>query len=111
MITSKEELVFYDFILAFFRFQGILYTKIGIDELDELRAYLFRLMHDYFGQIDNEVNKRDDINKLIHLSLCTIFIAHATIAESIKDKEKRDSKRLKTHDDEELKSSDYKPDS
>ena len=85
MITSKEELIFYDFILAFFRFQGILYTKIGIDELDELRTYLFRLMHDYFGQIDNEANKREDINKLIHLSLCTIFIAHATVAESIKD--------------------------
>lgn len=86
-------MIFYDFILAFFRFQGILYTKIGIDELDELRAYLFRLMHDYFGQIDKEVNKRDDINKLIHLCLCTIFIAHATIAESIKDQEKRDTKK------------------
>ena len=49
-------------------------------------------MHDYFGQIDKEANKREDINKLIHMSLCTIFIAHATIAESLKDLEKHNAK-------------------
>ena len=49
-------------------------------------------MQDYFGQIDKEANKREDINKLIHLSLCTIFIAHATIADSLKDLEKSEAK-------------------
>lgn len=44
-----EEVVFYDFILSFFRFQGILYSKIGIDELDDIKTYMFKLMQDYFA--------------------------------------------------------------
>jgi len=74
--------------LGFFRFQGILYTKIGIDELDDLKTYLFKMMHEYFTLIDKETSKREEINKVIHLSLCMIFVAHATIAEAIKDNEK-----------------------
>jgi len=46
--SNKEELIFYDFILAFYRFQGILYTKIGIDELEDLKSYLYKLMREYF---------------------------------------------------------------
>jgi hypothetical protein len=33
---TREDKVAYDFILGFFRYQGILYTRIGIDELEEL---------------------------------------------------------------------------
>jgi hypothetical protein len=79
--------------LGFFRFQGILYTKIGIDELEELKTYLFKLMQDYFAIIDKETSKREEINKIIHLALCMIFIAHASIAEAIKDHEKQIRKR------------------
>lgn len=70
---------------------------------------MFKLMHEYFSQIDKEVSKRDDINKIIHLSLCMIFCAHATIAEAIKDieKQQRKSKGNSSRvDDEERKSSD-----
>ena len=45
-------------------------------------------MQDYFSLIDRETNKREEINKIIHLELCIIFVAHATIAEAIKDHEK-----------------------
>jgi hypothetical protein len=100
-LQQKEDQIFYDFILGFFRFQGILYTKIGIDELDDLKAYLFKLMHDYFALIDKETNKREEINKVIHLALCMIFVAHATIAEAIKDHEKLEKKKRKKHEQEE----------
>lgn len=33
---GREDKTFYNFILSFFRVQGILYTKIGIDEIDKL---------------------------------------------------------------------------
>lgn len=102
---QKEDLVFYDFILSFFRYQGILYTKIGIDELEDLKAYMFKLMQEYFSQIDREVSKKEDINKIIHLSLCMIFCAHATIAEAIKDVEKQTRKQRKRGDAEEERKS------
>jgi hypothetical protein len=87
--------------LAFFRFQGILYTKIGIDELDELKTYMFKLMQDYFTLIDREeVSKKEDINKIIHISLCMIFCAHATIAEAIKDVQKQ--QKTKKTDEEDM---------
>lgn len=82
---AQEDQVFYDFILAFFRYQGILYTKIGKDELEDLQGYLFKLLFEYFKQIDKETNKSDEINKIIHLEFCMIFNAHATIADAIKD--------------------------
>lgn len=50
--TIREDKTFYNFILAFFRFQGILYTRIGIDELENLEVETSKLMQDYFIQID-----------------------------------------------------------
>ena len=59
-------------------------------------------MHDYFSLIDKESNKREEINKVIHLALCMIFVAHATIAEAIKDHEKLErKKRRKQEQDQE----------
>jgi hypothetical protein len=46
---AREDLIFYDFILSFFRYQGILYTKIAIDELEELKSYMIKLMQEYFA--------------------------------------------------------------
>ena len=42
---------------------------------------MFKLMHEYFGLIDKEINKKDEINRVVHISLCMIFAAHATIAD------------------------------
>jgi hypothetical protein len=78
----------FSFILTFFRFQGILYTRIGIDELEGLELEIKKLMEDYFIQIDKESNKQDEINKIIHIALIMIFIAHATIMDTIKDLKK-----------------------
>jgi hypothetical protein len=50
---------------------------------------MFKLMHEYFRQIDKESHKKDEINKVIHLSICMIFNAHATIADAIKDNRKQ----------------------
>lgn len=57
---------------------------------------MFKLMNEYFRQIDKETNKKDEIYKIIHLSICMIFSAHATIADAIKDLDKMDKKRAKT---------------
>lgn len=65
--------------------QGILYTRIGIDEVDLLFDQTSSLLKDYFSSIDKESNKSGEINKLIHICLTTIFIAHATITDSNKE--------------------------
>jgi hypothetical protein len=71
--------------LTFYRVQGILYTRIGIDELDKLPEQALNLLNDYFSVIDKESNKSGEINKIIHICLSMIFIAHATITDSSKD--------------------------
>jgi hypothetical protein len=58
-------------------------------------------MQDYFSLIDKETNKQEEINKIIHLALCMIFVAHATIAEAIKDHEKQEKKKWRGQDEEE----------
>jgi hypothetical protein len=58
-------------------------------------------MHDYFALIDKETNKREEINKVIHLALCMIFVAHATIAEAIKDHDKLERKKRRKLEQEE----------
>lgn len=35
---EREDKTFYNFILSFFRIQAILYTQIGIDDLEELMS-------------------------------------------------------------------------
>ena len=50
---------------------------------------MFKLMHEYFGLIDKQSNKKDDINKVVHITLCMIFIAHSSIADALHDKKKR----------------------
>ena len=42
-------------------------------------------MNEFFILIDKESNKADEISKIIHVSLIMIFIAHATISDTIKD--------------------------
>jgi hypothetical protein len=44
-----------------------------------------KLLNEYFISIDKESNKNDEINKIIHISIIMIFIAHATIADTLKD--------------------------
>eukprot|EP00347_Sterkiella_histriomuscorum_P013648 403363909 len=92
VISAKEN----DYLASiyYFMFQSILYTRIGIDELEQLEPEVHRLLNEYFLQIDRESNKSDDINKIIHLSIVMIFIAHATIADSIKDIQKQKLKKM-----------------
>ncbi|CDW86913.1 UNKNOWN [Stylonychia lemnae] len=96
----RDDKVFYDFILAFFRFQGILYTRIGIDELELLEPEVSQLFNEYFISIDKEANKIEEIDKIIHLSIIMIFIAHATIADTIKDLQKQGRKNQNSMRDE-----------
>ena len=42
------------FLLCFFRVQGILYTRVGIDELDELFEQQFLHFGQYLYQIESE---------------------------------------------------------
>lgn len=51
---SRDEKVFFNFILAFFRLQSILYSRIGVDELENLEPEVTRQMNDYFLLIDKE---------------------------------------------------------
>ncbi len=85
---TREDKVAYDFILGFFRYQGILYTRIGIDELEELEQFMTKQLNEYFILIDKLQNKEDEIGKMIHISIIMIFNAHATISETLKDLQK-----------------------
>lgn len=81
---GRDERRFYDFILSFFRVQSILYTHISIDELDDLLFQTLQLLKEYFASIDSESNKSGEVAKIIHICLCMIFIAHATITDASK---------------------------
>lgn len=84
-LKTKDSKVFYNFILCFFRYQAILFTKIGADELEELRSLNMTLFNDYLSYIDTESNKTFEVNKLLHLALNLMFVAHATIADATKE--------------------------
>mmetsp|Transcript_7394 Transcript_7394/g.6657 ORF Transcript_7394/g.6657 Transcript_7394/m.6657 type:complete len:103 (-) Transcript_7394:498-806(-) len=86
-VQSKETLKrwadrhFYDFILAFFRVQTIIYTQIEIDELESLFQEQSKLLNEYFVFIDREASKEGEVSKIQYLSMCMIFMAHAAIVE------------------------------
>lgn len=69
--------------MCFFRVQNILFTRIGIDELDSLNERQRNLLRAYLTQsVDSVTNKTDQVKKLIYVSMILIFIAHATITDS-----------------------------
>lgn len=43
------------------------------------------LFNDYLSYIDTESNKTFEVNKLLHLALNLMFVAHATIADATKE--------------------------
>jgi len=61
---SREDSNFVPFLLNFFRVQGILYTKIGIDELDEIWSTQFTHLVNYLNDIDKQTNKLNEIMKM-----------------------------------------------
>ena len=61
---KREDKHFYKFILNFFRIQGILYTKIGVDELDQLFENQSVLLRDYLNTIEKETNKMGESMKM-----------------------------------------------
>lgn len=80
--SNREDRTFYIFILSFFRVQSILYTHIAIDDLDDTMAEAHHLLNNYLVQLDKESNISGEISQIVYLSLCEIFIAHATITEA-----------------------------
>lgn len=82
---TKDSKIFDNFIMYFFRLSGILFTRIGIDELEIIQQNTLSLLTDYFAFIDRQSNKSMEVNKLIYLSLTLIFSAHATISESTRE--------------------------
>ena len=69
--------------MCFFRVQNILFTRIGIDELESLHERQKTLLRVYLTQsVDSATNKTDQVKKLIYVSMILIFIAHATITDS-----------------------------
>ena len=69
--------------MCFFRVQNILFTKIGIDELDSLKERSRILFRDYLSNsVDLVVNKSEQVKKLIYVSMILIFIAHACITDA-----------------------------
>jgi len=63
--------------------QNILYSRIGIDELETLFERQMLLFKEYLNySADSASNKKQDVKKLIHISLIQIFIAHATITDA-----------------------------
>lgn len=88
------------FLLCHFRVQGILFTKIGIDELDQQTNQQIEYLKEYLNYADKEFNKSAEVLRLQHIFLVLIFIAHATISDATKEiatqQQINDSKLLKT---------------
>ena len=71
--------------MFFFRVQGILYTKIGIDELEKIFEQQFEQLKEYLIEIEKLSNKFSEVMKLQNISFILIFIAHATISDATKE--------------------------
>jgi hypothetical protein len=69
--------------------QSILFNHIGVDELGDLFTQAMGLLNEYFNQIDQESNISMEVSKIIHISLCMIFIAHSTITNTSKELQKK----------------------
>ena len=82
-IDTVSEAAFNRFLMCFFRIQNILFTRIGIDELENLHERFKSLLRAYLTQsVDSTANKTDHVKKLIYVSMILIFIAHSTITDS-----------------------------
>jgi hypothetical protein len=60
----REDQKFFKFILSFLRMQGILYTKIGEDELDKLYQVQIQALKEYINAVEKETNKVNETLKL-----------------------------------------------
>ena len=65
--------------------QGILYTKIGVDELENIFNLQLIQLKSYINSIEKETNKVGETLKLQNVSFILIFIAHATISDVTKE--------------------------
>lgn len=79
-------------MLTLLRIQGILYTKIGIDEMDEIWPSLFTHLIHYLNDIEKQTNKLNEVQTMVHISFILIFIAHASISDSSRELEQRQKK-------------------
>lgn len=69
--------------MTFFRVQNVLFTRIGVDELDRLKTRQHELLREYLTHsVDATSNKAEHVKKLIYVSMVLIFVAHATITDA-----------------------------
>jgi hypothetical protein len=80
-----EDDVFLNFILWFFRIQGILFTKIGLDEVDPLIETWEKQLKNYVSKVEKLPNKHSETVKMQHISFIIIFMAHFTISEASRE--------------------------
>lgn len=59
----KEDQRFYKFIIAFFRVQGILYTKIGADEIEKINEVCIKNLKEHINSVEKETNKVNETLK------------------------------------------------
>jgi hypothetical protein len=62
-----------------------LYTKIGVDELENIYNLQLIQLKSYINTIEKETNKVGETSKLQNVSFILIFIAHATISDVTKE--------------------------
>ena len=82
---AREDGKFMPFMLNLLRVQGVLYSKIGIDELDDIWTSLFTYLIYYLNEIDKQSNKTNEIQRMQHIAFILIFIAHACISDASRD--------------------------
>ena len=73
------------FLFTFIRVQGILYTKIGTDELEDLQKKQLETLDQYLQQVDSETNKSQELVKMVNIIAILIFIAHVCISNASKE--------------------------
>ena len=86
-LLGREDEKFMMFMLTLLRIQGILYTKIGIDVIDDIWTSLFTHLIHYLNEIEKQTNKLNEVQTMVHISFILIFIAHATISDSSRELE------------------------
>ena len=83
--STREDAKMTTFLFTFIRVQGILYTKIGTDEIEDFQKEMIKNLNQYLCQLDTETNKSSELVKMVNVVAILIFIAHVCISNASKE--------------------------
>jgi len=94
-IETVSDTRFMKFFNCFCRTQTVLYTRIGVDELERLYARQQLLLKEYLTlSADSASNKLPEAKRLVFICLIMVFIVHATITDETTQSKLKDLKTV-----------------